>query len=232
MANRLSGTECLTYWIPGTTPQVVGAARVVQRCSDVEYKKSRLAFWNEGFETVSDAHAVTPDLDTLVGLFYPSREPLGRFEEVDSHDLARDYRMLLAHDSHMTVTVERFHNGPVDVRVLDSRLTGTHYARKIVLSRQSDGVVVQFGIMRLDFSCVSPEVRREVESQSTPLGRILIQHNVLRAVHLTKLWKVTPGDELRRLFNLAPGPITYGRTAVIHFDGEPAVELLEIVAPV
>jgi chorismate-pyruvate lyase len=181
---------------------------------------------------VTDAHAVTPDLGTLVTLFYPRPEQLGHFETVDSHDLARDYRMLLAHDSHMTVTVERFHNGPVDVRVLETKVTGSHYARKILLARQSDGAVVQFGIMRLDFSAVSPEVRREVESQSVPLGRILIEHNVLREVHLTKLWKVTPGDDLRRLFNLPSGQITYGRTAVIHFDGEPAVELLEIVTPV
>ena len=31
---------------------------------------------------------------------------------------------------------------------------------------------------------------------------------------------------------MQPGQITYGRTAIIHFDGEPAVELLEIVTPV
>jgi hypothetical protein len=28
------------------------------------------------------------------------------------------------------------------------------------------------------------------------------------------------------------GQVTYGRTAVIHLNGEPAIELLEIVAPV
>jgi chorismate-pyruvate lyase len=181
---------------------------------------------------VSEARALTSDLDTLVGLFYERPELLGRFEEVDSHDLSRDYRMLLAHDGHMTVTVERFHNGPVDLRVLETKITRTHYARKVLLARASDGEVVQYGIMRLDFSCVSPEVRREVESQKTPLGRILIAHNVLREVHLTRLYKVTPGEELRKLFNLSPGQVTFGRTAVIHFDGEPAVELLEIVTPV
>jgi len=181
---------------------------------------------------VSDSHVTTPDLETLVGLFYAEGERLGRFEEVDSHSLARDYRMLLAHDSHMTVTVERFHNGPVDVRVLESQLTGTHYSRKILLARQSDGAVVQFGIMRLDFAHVSAAVRREIESQAKPLGRILIQHNVHRIVHLTKLWKVTPGEDLRQLFNMAPGQITYGRTAIIDCDGEPAIELLEIVTPV
>jgi len=186
----------------------------------------------EGHSLVNDAHALTPDLDTLVGLFYERTEQLGRFDEVDSHDLSRDFRMLLAHDSHMTVTVERFHNGPVNVQVLQTQWAGNHYARKILLSRQSDGGVVQFGIMRLDLSCVSPAVRREVESQQTPLGRILIQHNVLREVHLTKLWRVTPGAELREIFSMPEGRVTYGRTAIIHCNGEPAIELLEIVSPV
>ena len=181
---------------------------------------------------MSDPRTVTPDLDTLIGLFYPRPEALGQFEEVGSHDLERDYRMLLAHDSHMTVTVERFHNAKVDVRVLESRLDGDHYSRKILLARQTDGQVVQFGIMRLDFTCVNPVVRQKIESQATPLGRILIEHNVLREVHLTRLYKVTPGEDLRRLFGMQPGEITYGRTAIIHFDGEPAVELLEIVTPV
>ena len=40
---------------------------------------------------MSDARAITPDLDTLVGLFYPRPELLGRFEEVVSF-----YRELLA----------------------------------------------------------------------------------------------------------------------------------------
>ncbi len=181
---------------------------------------------------MSDAHAVTPDLHALVQLFHSRTDELAQFEEVDWHDLARDYRMLLAHDSHMTVTVERFHNGPVDVRVLASRIDESHYAREILLARQSDGVVVQFGIMRFDFSAVNDQVRREIESQQTPLGRILIQHNLLTKVHLRKVWKVVPNEQLAGHLGMQPGEITFGRTAVIHLDGEPAVELLEIVAPV
>jgi hypothetical protein len=86
--------------------------------------------------------------------------------------------------------------------------------------------------MRLDFRCVTPEVRRRIESQETPLGRILIEHNVLREVHLTRLYRVVPGPDLQKLFGMRPDQITFGRTAIIHFDGEPAVELIEIVTPV
>jgi chorismate-pyruvate lyase len=131
----------------------------------------------------------------------------------------------------MTVTVERYHNCPVDVEVLATQLTDQHYARKILLRRQSDRAVVQFGIVRLDFAFVSEEIRRQIESQEIPLGRILINHNVLRDVHLLQLWKVTPGVDLQRLFGL-PTPVpSYGRTAVIDCDGQPAIELLEIVTP-
>jgi chorismate-pyruvate lyase len=171
------------------------------------------------------------ELRDLVGLFYSRLDELGTFESVTSAEMARNYRMLLAHQDHMTVTVERYHNCPVDVEVLSTQVTDHHYARKILLHRQTDRAVVQFGIVRLDFSFVSDDVRRQIESQKIPLGRILIDHNVLRDVHLLHLWKVTPGPDLQRLFHL-PSPVpSYGRTAVIDCDGEPAIELLEIVTP-
>jgi chorismate-pyruvate lyase len=180
---------------------------------------------------VTESHHAAADLESLVRLFFDGLADIGAFEEVASSQMARDYRMLLAHQDHMTVTVERYHACPVDVEVLAVQLNEHHYARKILLRRQSDRAVVQFGIVRLNFAFVSDEVRRRVESQDTPLGRILIQHNVLRDVHLTKLWKVTPGPELQTHFGL-PVPVpTYGRTALIDCDGEPAIELLEIVAP-
>jgi chorismate-pyruvate lyase len=173
-----------------------------------------------------------PDLTTLVELFYPSLADLGEFEKTTAAQLAEPYRRLLAHDEHMTVTVEAFHNCPVDVRVLATRLAPPHYARKILLTRQSDGVVVQFGIVRLNFDCLAPDVQREIEEQGKPLGRILIEHNVLRQVELVELWKLTPGKELQALFGLATHEPCFGRTALIHCDGEPAVELLEVVTPV
>ena len=125
---------------------------------------------------------------------------LGDFVEVQADAMPADYRALLAHQNHMTVTVERYHHSPVDVRMLETNISGEHYARKILLTRQSDGAVVQFGIVRLNFAHVDPEVRREVESQQIPLGRVLIAHNVLREIHLLRLWRIEPGPDLQKLF--------------------------------
>lgn len=177
------------------------------------------------------ARDVTPDLDTLAHLFYPSLETLGQFDEVSSFDLPPVYRTLLDHEHHMTVTVEVHHGSPVDVQVLDKRLTDTHYARKILLVTQRTNQVVQYGIMRVNFRYLSAKVRREIEAEDTPLGRVLINNDVLRQVHLASLWRVVPGEELRGHFGLQAGEVTFGRTALIDCNGEPAVELLEIVAP-
>jgi len=181
---------------------------------------------------LSRAHPVTPDLETLVALFFDATDRLADFEEVPASALPAPYRTLLAHNNHMTVTVESWHGCPVDVRVLEKRVTDEAYARKILLARQSDGEIVQFGIMRIKYDRISSRVRAEIESERTPLGRILIQHNLLREVELASLWKVAPAAELQQHLQMRPDEHTYGRTALIHVDGEPAVELLEIVAPV
>jgi len=172
-----------------------------------------------------------PHLPDLVGLFYEQPEELGTFTQLSVADLPHPYRVLLGHNKHMTVTVEQFHGCKVDVQVLATRRDNGFYSRKILLRRQSDGQVVQFGIPRLNMAYLDDEVRREIESQTKPLGRVLIEHNVLREVQLVALWKVEPGPDLCQMFSLAKPQAVFGRTALIYCNGEPAIELLEIVTP-
>lgn len=176
--------------------------------------------------------AAFPSLKELVQLFYNNVEDLAEFEQVSGDAMPDDYRSLLDHNHHMTVTVESYHDCLVDVNVLDFRKRDVAYQRKILLTRKSDQNVVMFGIVRLHTQYLAARVRDEIESRRIPLGRVLINHNVLRRVELGKLWKVTPNLELQRHFNLESPKVTFGRTAIIHCDDEPAIELVEIVAPV
>ncbi len=177
---------------------------------------------------------VTPpaaELDELIGLFYPRQSDLGTCIARTAERCPEEYQAILAHENHMTVTVERRHQSEVDVEVLASHTTESHYSRKIILRRKSDRRVVQFGIVRLALSALQPVVRDEIMAQQIPLGRVLIEHNVMRHVQLNALWEVHCAQELAGLFDVEPGYIAFGRTALIYCDGEPAVELLEIVAP-
>lgn len=180
---------------------------------------------------MNELHRRSPVLEALVDLFYADPAVLGEFEEMPQGQLPAPYGDLLDHHAHMTVTVERYHGCAVDVRVLDVHTTKTHYSRRIALTRQSDGRVVQFGLVRLCLDFLDPPVRAEIEGQTTPLGRVLIKHNVMREVQLISLWKVAVGEDLAKMFNCDAGTVSYGRTALIYCNGVPAVELLEIVAP-
>jgi len=172
-----------------------------------------------------------PALDHLAGLFYTELSELGSFEEVLAEAMPEPYRRLLAHHEHMTVSTEKHHGCKVDVEVIAAKRSGDYYSRKIILHRQSDRRVVLFGIPRLNLRLVDDDVRREILSEMKPLGRVLIEHNVLREVQLASLYRVLPGLDLCKLFGIEQPLATYGRTAFIYCDGYPAVELLEIVAP-
>ncbi len=176
------------------------------------------------------SNPAAPDLDSLFALFPPASYLAG-YENVPAEEVPQPYRKLLVHEHHMTVTVEAHHGSQVDVRVLDKRRDGDSYARKILLPLKSDGRIVLFGLVRIWLNYCSPEVRDEILSEGTPLGRVLINHNVLRRIEPTAYLRVAPGPEMLEWFGMAaPAPV-YGRLAIIHCDGQPAVELLEIVPP-
>jgi len=170
-------------------------------------------------------------LNQLVRPFYPSLDALGQFEAVEANALPATYQGLLAHDDHMTVTVEAFHDSLVDVQVLQQHDDPPYYARTSLLTRRTDGDSVKFGLMRIRLDILSNAVRNDVLAGKMPLGRVLIRHHVLRHVQLCQLWRVDPGEELRKHLDLSADTSIYGRTAKILVEGQPTVELLEIALP-
>ncbi len=171
------------------------------------------------------------ELSELIRLFYANADELGRFALSPRDSVPSEYAALLAHDAHMTVTVEERHQCHVSVEVLRSYESHGHYMREILLRRDSDNRVVQYGIVRLDLAAIDEAPRNEILARRIPLGRVLIQHNVLRQVQLLAVWQVECGPALAKLLGARVGEITFGRTALIHCNDEPAIELLEIVTP-
>ncbi|TWU05927.1 hypothetical protein [Stieleria varia] len=170
-------------------------------------------------------------IEALLDEFYDSQTcwaKLGRCESAT--DLPQPYDSLLNHNKHMTVTVESHHGETVDVVVHRFHRHDNWYAREITLQTTGSKKTVQYGIVRLNVDALEPEVWKRIESQETPLGRVLIEHNVLRKVTLCELWKVTAGESLAQMLQVPQGKVVYGRTALIYCDGEPAIELLEIVS--
>ncbi len=171
------------------------------------------------------------ELNALVSLFPETESLIARADHIPASQTPEPHKTLLAHDHHMTVTIENYLSGPVDVRVVDRRLDGNIYSRKIVLLQAGTQRVVMFGIVRLNLEYVTLAVRDEILAEKTPLGRVLIEHNVLREVNLGAMLRIVAGPGLAKLLDMKPGETTYGRLATIFCNLRPAIDLLEITAP-
>src|SRR5262245_1931592 len=154
---------------------------------------------------------------------------LGQFEAVGIEALPQRHRTLLAHNDHMTVALESFHQSPVSVTAVAEWRDEGSYARTSLLSRQSDGVVVQFGMMRIWLSDLPAEAQQQITGKKAPLGRVLIDHNLLREVELITLWKIMPGEVLQQHLGVSGKTPIHGRSAQILVDERPTVQMLEIV---
>lgn len=171
------------------------------------------------------------ELKSLTGPFCGTSQLFEMVEHVASATVPEPYQSLLVHEQHMTVTMEQHHGCKVDVEVLGELLEGEIYCREILLRNQSTQQVVQYGIVRFDFQYVTPAVKEEILARQTPLGRVLILHNVLRHIDLGAILELKTGPRLTDIFECPPGSRTYGRLATIFCNNKPAVDLLEISVP-
>ena len=117
--------------------------------------------------------------DALLRIFHPSGEDFAAVQPVAAAAMPAAFRTLLDHASHMTVAMERHHGGPVTlqvVQVASGAADGRGYAREILLARD-DGMVVQYGIVRLDLSAVDAATAAAIRAAEVPLGRLLIEYH-------------------------------------------------------
>jgi hypothetical protein len=171
------------------------------------------------------------ELNRLTSRFSAPEAIIEHAEHIAGALTPEPYRTLLVHEHHMTVAMEEFHGCSVNVTVLADALEGNSYARKIVLTRSTDGAPVQFGLVRFNFDYVTQAVKEEILSRKIPLGRVLINHNVLRHIDLGAILEIKAGPELAAELHMPEHGITYGRLATIFCNRLPAVDLLEVSIP-
>ena len=92
------------------------------------------------------------ELQKLTSLFSNGDQLIARSEHIPSSLTPEPYKQLLVHEQHMTVTMEKFHRSPVSVTILERVQDELIYARKILLTADTTGQVVQFGLVRFNLS--------------------------------------------------------------------------------
>lgn len=175
---------------------------------------------------LSDFDTVDKALSSLAGDWLPGAVP--SCAPIPGESLPPVPRRLLVHYEHMTTTLEDYCGAVMVLHVLRQRHEEPTYTRLITLAA-AGGPVVEVGIARMHLQFFDPQVRSEVLARGTPLGEILIRHNVLRRIEPRWYFPLPDGHPLLQHFG-RPVAAAYGRIGVIHCDHRPAIELLEIVA--
>ena len=91
---------------------------------------------------------------------------------------------------------------------------------------------MQFGMIEVDLAALSEHVRAEIVAGKTPLGRVLIENDVLRSIRPIGFYRAELDAAMCTWFGLKEPQMTYGRLGVIFTGNRPAIEVLEILAPV
>jgi len=171
-------------------------------------------------------------LEEVLEQFPDGQVQVGDISVLEGGDVPAPYKDLLVHTHHMTVTLEKEHDRALHLEVLNVKREGDSYARKLILRAGEGGPVVLAGIMRFRLEFVRSEVREEILGAVTPLGRILIENDVLRRIETVAFLRFPLNNSFGGLFgSTGEAEFTYGRIAIIFCDGAPAVELLELLPP-
>ncbi len=182
---------------------------------------------------MSALHELTNLDDAIVSL---SREPFGdglisSYAAAPAESLEEPFRTLLVHHDHMTEVLFAYHGRAVCLHVLRQKQDADTYTRFIKLTAQDSEQVIETGIVRINLGLLSGPVRQEITDAQKPLGRILMEHDVLRRIE--PKWYFRLESSCPMLDHFGPGvQQAYGRVGLIHCDHQPAIELLEVVADV
>ena len=91
------------------------------------------------------------ELSRMTSLF-PEEQPLfTAAEHVPGSLVPEPYKGMLVHERHMTVSMEQYHQCPVDVHVVDRKWDGDVYGRKSILTKQGTDDPGAIGLRPVSF---------------------------------------------------------------------------------
>jgi hypothetical protein len=171
-----------------------------------------------------------PTLEALYSAL-PEPLPLPLYHSIPAEQVPEPFHKLLVHNQHMTIAMEAHHRCKIAVRVLQRQRFDGWYARRIVLCPSGTDQIVQGGVVRIHLSMLDSDVQQAILREDTPLGHVLISHDIMRQIEVTNYLRLEPGPAMAAWPGFDPSKASFGRLGILHCDGQPAIELLEIVPP-
>ena len=142
------------------------------------------------------------------------------------------HRSLLVHEKDMTSTLEQFHHGPVNLRVVGSERTGADYFREVVLTLHGSGKPVEFGAICIHLDRFPPAAREAVLAERLPLGHILRDFAIPYISRPQAFLRIASDPAINALLHLTGAHRLHGRrNSLLTPAGLSLAEIVEILPP-
>jgi hypothetical protein len=130
----------------------------------------------------------------------------------------------------MTPTLERFHGGPVQLKVLGRRRKEDFYFREVILLAEGTGRIVEFGAIKINLVLFSPEAREQILAEVQPLGHILATCRVPHISRPSAFLRIASDRLINEILNLSGAQVLYGRrNSLLDPQQRSLAEIVEIL---
>jgi hypothetical protein len=148
---------------------------------------------------------------------------------VTPEEMPEPFRKLLVHEMHMTLALTSNYGAFLELNVKEMHYEGNLYSRKINLTIPRNHLIVEHGLVRLNLHNIPHAVWQEIIQQRAPMGEILLRHNILQRIQPKWFLRLDPGSDMLAWMGSQTTRPLYGRLGTIFCNGEPTVEVLEVV---
>jgi chorismate-pyruvate lyase len=175
----------------------------------------------------------------IVGLLYPLNEfyekaglRLPAVERIEGEEIPEPYKRLLVHRDDMTPTLEKFHQQPIRLRMLQHHHQGDVFSRQVLLLLKDGERPVEFGAIKIYLDQFPPRARELILENRRPLGSILSSEHVSHTSHPKAYLRVTSDATISAALRTGESISLYGRRNVLVSSSRKTLaEILEILPP-
>lgn len=141
-------------------------------------------------------------------------------------------RSLLAHQSDMTSTLEKFHNDTLRIQLIDRHVHENEYYREVLLVLERAGTRAGLGATKINLGLFPAAAQQEILQEKQPLGKILTTSGVPFSSRPSAYFRVVSDEFISDALQVDKGTLLFGRRNSL-FDSfeRPLAEIVEILAP-
>ncbi len=97
------------------------------------------------------------------------------FRWLEGSSMPQPFRDLLVHENDMTSTLEKYHQSPIGLEVLQVSHEEGDYVREVILNKRSTGEPVEYGAIDIVLDHFPLPEKQAIVSGNEPLGGIMNQ---------------------------------------------------------